>query len=88
MQIEERIPDMSDAELQNLHANAKRLAVTGAQKQQAEAARLLPIIDAAIAARSTAKAAAQVVQKEKRREAAAAARAAKPRVSKKKAAVA
>jgi hypothetical protein len=61
--IEERIPDMSDKELENLHLNAVRLSKSGAPKQQAEAARLLPIIGAAMDGRRSARAAELVEKK-------------------------
>lgn len=77
MQIDQRIPEMSDAELQNLHGNAVRLAASGAPAQKAEAARLLPIIGAALETRGELKRAAAVEQKAKRREAGAATRAKK-----------
>jgi hypothetical protein len=51
MSIEDRIPQLSDKELENLHANADRISKGAPNKQQAEAGRLLPIIAAALAAR-------------------------------------
>jgi hypothetical protein len=51
MTIEERIPQLTDNELENLRSNAVRLSTTGAPAQKAEAARLLPIITTAIASR-------------------------------------
>lgn len=79
MQIDQRIPEMSDAELQTLHGNAIRLAASGAPAQKTEAARLLPIIDAALETRIALKRAAVAEQKTKRREAGAESRARKAR---------
>ncbi len=49
--IEDKIPAMTDKELQNLHDNATRISQGAASKQQAEALRLLPIVTEAIANR-------------------------------------
>jgi hypothetical protein len=49
--IEDRIPQLTDKELENLHDNAERISKGAASKQQAEAARLLPIIAEALAER-------------------------------------
>jgi len=46
MTIEERLPELSDKELVTLHGNAERLARAGAPKQQSEAERLIPLIEA------------------------------------------
>lgn len=86
MTIEERIPEMTDKELENLRVNAERLAQSGAPKQQAEAARLLPIIAAAAETRKTVNAAALVERKKARQVTMAATRAKK--VSARKAAAA
>lgn len=48
MLLDEDIPNLSDKELEALHANAIRLAQSGAAKQQAEAERLLPIVGAVV----------------------------------------
>jgi hypothetical protein len=64
--IEERIPDMTDKELENLRANAVRLAQTGSVKQKPEAERLLPLIDAAMESRKSDKAAALAEKKKAR----------------------
>lgn len=53
MTIEERIPEMNQKELENLQLNAERLVKGGSPKQQADAARLLPIIAAAMETRRT-----------------------------------
>ena len=51
MSIEALIPGMSEDELENLQANAARIAKGAASKQQAEAQRLLPIIAEALVVR-------------------------------------
>lgn len=51
MSIEALIPGMSEDELENLQANATRIAKGAASKQQAEAQRLLPIIAEALVVR-------------------------------------
>jgi hypothetical protein len=51
MTIDERIPEFTDKELENLQENALRLSTSGKPAQQAEAARLLPIIAAAMETR-------------------------------------
>ena len=53
MSIEDRIPQLTDKELENLHDNAERISKGAASKQQVEAARLLPIIAEALVQRST-----------------------------------
>lgn len=55
MSLEARIPEMTEKELENLQANAERIAKGGASKQQAEAERLLPLIAEAMAARKIAR---------------------------------
>jgi hypothetical protein len=49
--MEDRIPELSDAELTNLRANAVRLEQTGTPKQQMDAANLLPLVNAELARR-------------------------------------
>lgn len=51
MAIDERIAGYSDRELASLHDNVQRLAQTGSTPQRAEAERLMPLIDAELAAR-------------------------------------
>jgi hypothetical protein len=46
MAIEDNIAGMSPQELANLLGNANRLATSGSAKQQMDAARLLPLINA------------------------------------------
>ncbi|MES1156447.1 MAG: hypothetical protein ABUL73_01595 [Alphaproteobacteria bacterium] len=64
MEIDRRIPDLSDKELENLHANAVRLAQSGTPEQKRQAEKLLPLIGATLEERRVARAAAQA---EKRR---------------------
>jgi len=51
MAIDERIAGYSDKELASLNENVRRLAQSGTVQQQAEAERLMPLIDAELAAR-------------------------------------
>lgn len=69
MTIDERIPAMSDKELDNLHANALRLAQTGKPAQKVEAERLIPIVAAEIDRRRQEKDAAAEAKKAAQREA-------------------
>ena len=59
MQIEERLPDLSDKELENLHANALRLSTSGSQMQREQSERLLPLLSAAMQERRAVKLEAQ-----------------------------
>lgn len=59
MTIGERIPDLSDQELENLHANAVRLRETGSAIQRQQAEELLPLVGAALDERNAARVAAQ-----------------------------
>jgi len=54
--IEDRIPQLTDKELENLHDNAERISKGAASKQQTEAARLLPIIANALVERKKTRA--------------------------------
>ena len=74
MPIDERIPQMSDSELANLHSNALRLKETGAAPVKAEAERILPIVTATLEQRRVARNEALQKQKLERREAATAKR--------------
>lgn len=58
MRIDQRIPDLSDEELENLHANAVRLAQSGAPIQRQHAEELLPLLGAAMEERRRLRAAA------------------------------
>ncbi len=55
MSLLEKIPLLDDAALKNLLDNAKRLGTTGSPKQQADAAELLPALEAAVAERKAVK---------------------------------
>ncbi len=48
VEIDQRIPDLSDKELESLHANAVRLAASGSQLQRQQAEHLLPLLGAAL----------------------------------------
>lgn len=67
MAIEDRIPQLTDKELDNLHDNAVRLASSGTAAQKAEATRLLPIIDAAVEDRRAART-VELAEKKKARQ--------------------
>ncbi len=55
MAIEDMIPGMDDAGLANLRDNARRLKASNDGRQQEQAALLLPLIEAELAARLAAK---------------------------------
>jgi hypothetical protein len=55
MSLIDKIPAMSDVALGNLLTNARHLATAGAPKQQADAAEILPALEAAMAERKAAK---------------------------------
>jgi len=55
MSLIDKIPLLDDAALKNLLDNARRLETAGSQKQQADAAELIPALEAAVAARRTIK---------------------------------
>jgi hypothetical protein len=63
VEIDQRIPDLSDKELENLHANALRLEQSGSQMQRQHAERLLPLLSAAMEERRAAR---LLVQQEKK----------------------
>ncbi len=50
-----KLPDMADAALAVLHANAERLEQTGTKAQRAAASALIPAIEAELATRRAAK---------------------------------
>jgi hypothetical protein len=58
MTLIEKIPAMSDEEVVNLLANARRLEAQGDEKQQAAAAELIPTLEEVAAQRKTARLAA------------------------------
>lgn len=59
MGISDRIPDLSDKELESLHTNAVRLKDSGSQIQRQQAEELLPLLGAALEERRLARVAAQ-----------------------------
>ncbi len=59
MAILDRIPDLSDRELESLHANAVRLKDAGSVIQQRQAEELLAPLAAALAERKAARVEAQ-----------------------------
>jgi hypothetical protein len=60
VRIDQRIPDLSDKELENLHANAVRLGQSGTPAQRQHAEELLPLLGAALEERRRARAATSV----------------------------
>lgn len=64
MEIEERVPDLSDKQLESLRANAIRLASSGNPRQQEQAGRLLPLLDTEMEQRRATRV---TVQAEKRK---------------------
>jgi hypothetical protein len=58
MSLIEKIPTLSDEEVVNLLANARRLQTTGDEKQQAAAAELIPTLEEVAAERKAARLAA------------------------------
>jgi hypothetical protein len=73
--MDQRIPDLSDKELESLHANALRLAASGSDKQRQQAESLLPLIDAQLEVRRAARAEAQAEKRVSKKKAAKAAEA-------------
>lgn len=55
MSLIEKLPTMSDEEVMNLLANARRLQAAGDEKQQAAAAELLPVLEEVADERRTAR---------------------------------
>jgi len=55
MSLVERIPTLTDDEVVNLLANARRLQANGDERQQAAAAELLPALEEAATARRDAR---------------------------------
>jgi hypothetical protein len=58
MGIQDRIPDLSEKELESLQANAVRLKDSGSAIQRQQAEELLPLLGAAIEERRTTRLAA------------------------------
>jgi hypothetical protein len=63
MTLVEKIPTLTDAEVINLLANARRLQETGDDRQQTAAAELLPALEEAAAERLAARSAAAQVKR-------------------------
>ena len=63
MRIDQRIPDLSDKELESLHANALRLLDSGTDKQRQQAESLLPLIGEQMEKRQAARVEAQAAAK-------------------------
>ena len=59
MRIDQRIPDLSEKELESLQANAVRLAQSGTAMQRQQAEELLPLLSVALEERRTSRLAAQ-----------------------------
>jgi hypothetical protein len=59
MAIADRIPDLSDKELEQLRTNAVRLQASGSPAQRQQAEELLPLLGVALEERRLARAAAQ-----------------------------
>ena len=55
MSLVEKLPDLADDALRNLHANALRLGEAGTAQQRASATAILPAIEAELSARKAAK---------------------------------
>ncbi len=55
MSLLEKIPSLDDRALKNLLDNARRLETTGSERQKADAAELLPALEAAVAQRKAVK---------------------------------
>ena len=55
MNLVERIPGLSDEEVNNLLDNARRLQTEGSPKQQAAASEILPVLETTAEERRTAK---------------------------------
>lgn len=56
MDIIERIPELSDKQLESFHANASRLIDSGTAAQKAQAEALLPLLAAALSERKATRA--------------------------------
>lgn len=59
MAIADRIPEMSEKELESFRANAERLKDSGSAIQRQQAEELLPLLDAALVERRAERVAAQ-----------------------------
>jgi len=65
--ISGRIPEMTDAQLSALAANARRLQTSGTAMQKASADALLPVVDAELARRAAEKEEARKARLSKRK---------------------
>ena len=63
-EMDQRIPDLSDKELESLHANALRLLDSGTDKQRQQAESLLPLIADQMETRRAARVKTQAAAKE------------------------
>jgi len=63
MSLLDKIPSMSDEQVTNLLANARRLGESGDNRQQAAAGEILPALEAEALARKTAKLAAAATKR-------------------------
>jgi hypothetical protein len=59
MTLGARVPDLSDSELENLHANALRLQGAASVEQRRQAEELLPLLAAELEGRRVSRVAAQ-----------------------------
>jgi len=64
MEIDQRIPDLSDKELESLHANAVRLSQSGTDRQRRQAESLLPLLAEQMETRRASRAKTQAAAKE------------------------
>jgi len=63
MSLIEKIPTMSDEDVVNLLANARRLSENGTPQQRASAEEILPALEEAAGVRATAKAEAAAARR-------------------------
>ena len=63
-EMDQRIPDLSDKELESLHENAVRLAQSGTDRQRQQAENLLPLIAAQLETRRAERVKTQAAAKE------------------------
>lgn len=69
MLMNERVPTLSDVELERLHVNALRLVQSGTAIQRKQAEELLPVLDEALETRRVAHAAASAAARTGKRRA-------------------
>jgi hypothetical protein len=63
IEMDQRLPDLSDNELESLHANAVRLSQSGSDRQRRQAETLLPLIGAQMETRRAARVKTQAAEK-------------------------